>query len=214
MAPSRDVSIEIRDRLIAQRVVPVLRLADAELTERAVDCLVAAGFEAVEITMTTPGAVQLIGKLSGRLLVGAGTVLDLEALHRCLAAGARFAVSPCVVPGFAGVAHAAGCAALIGGYTPGEVLAAHRERADIVKVFPASSGGPAHLRALRAVFPEILLCPTGGVSLESLPTWFAAGAALVGVGNDIIDREALAVGDTARVIARARRFLQSNAAAA
>jgi 2-dehydro-3-deoxyphosphogluconate aldolase/(4S)-4-hydroxy-2-oxoglutarate aldolase len=214
MAPSRDVSTEIRDRLIAQRVVPVLRLPSTELTERAVDCLVAAGFGAVEITMTTPGAVQLIGRLSGRLLVGAGTVLDLENLHRCLAAGARFAVSPCVVPGFAGVAHAAGCAALIGGYTPGEVLVAYRERADIVKVFPASSGGPAHLRALHAVFPDVLLCPTGGVSLENLPAWFAAGAALVGVGNDIIDREALAAGDTARVVARARRFLQPDATAA
>jgi 2-dehydro-3-deoxyphosphogluconate aldolase/(4S)-4-hydroxy-2-oxoglutarate aldolase len=208
------VSTEIRDRLIAQRVVPVLRLPSAELTERAVECLLAAGFQAVEITMTTPGAVQLIGRLSKRLLVGAGTVLDLETLQRCLAAGARFAVSPCVVPGFAGAAHAAGATSLIGGYTPGEVLAAHREGADIVKVFPASSGGPAHLRALHAVFPEILLCPTGGVSAENLASWFAAGAALVGVGNDIIDREALAAGDTARVTARALRFLQPDAAAA
>lgn len=214
MAPSRDASTEVRDRLIAQRVVPVLRLPSAELTERAVECLVAAGFQTVEITMTTPGALALIAKLAARLLVGAGTVLDLETLQQCLAAGARFAVSPCIVPGMARVAHAAGCAALIGGYTPGEVLAAHREGADIVKVFPASSGGPAHLRALHAVFPQILLCPTGGVSAESLPSWFAAGAAMVGVGNDIIDREALESGDTARVIARARRLLQPDAAAA
>lgn len=214
MAPSRDVSTETRDRLIAQRVVPVLRLPSAELTERAVECLVLAGFQSVEITMTTPGAVALVAKLSKRLLVGAGTVLDLDTSARCLAAGARFLVSPCIVPGLADAAHAAGCAALIGGYTPGEVLAAHREGADIVKVFPASSGGPAHLRALHAVFPEILLCPTGGVSLETLPAWFAAGAALVGVGNDIIDSEALAAGDTARAIARARRFLQPDTAAA
>lgn len=214
MALSRDASTEVRDRLIAQRVVPVLRLPSAELTERAVECLVAAGFQTVEITMTTPGALALIAKLATRLLVGAGTVLDLETLQQCLAAGARFAVSPCIVPGMARAAHAAGCAALIGGYTPGEVLAAHREGADIVKVFPASSGGPAHLRALHAVFPQILLCPTGGVSAESLPSWFAAGAALVGVGNDIIEQQALAAGDTARVIARARRFLQPDAAAA
>ena len=214
MAPSRDASTEVRDRLIAQRVVPVLRLPSAELTERAVECLVAAGFQTVEITMTTPGAMTLIDRLSKRLLVGAGTVLDLETLQQCLAAGARFAVSPCIVPGMARAAHAAGCAALIGGYTPGEVLAAHREGADIVKVFPASSGGPAHLRALHAVFPQILLCPTGGVSAESLPSWFAAGATMVGVGNDIIDREALESGDAARVIARARRLLQPDAAAA
>ena len=109
----------IRDRLIAQRVVPVLRLASAELTEHAVDCLVHAGFTTVEITMTTPGAVGLIDRLARRLepsvLVGAGTVLDLDAARHCLGAGARFLVSPCVVPGVAAAAHAAGAAALIGG---------------------------------------------------------------------------------------------------
>jgi 2-dehydro-3-deoxyphosphogluconate aldolase/(4S)-4-hydroxy-2-oxoglutarate aldolase len=200
-------SVEIRDRLIAQRVVPVLRLASAELTERAVGCLAEAGFTSVEITMTTPGAVELIKELKG-LVVGAGTVLDLDAAQRCIDAGARFLVSPCLVPGMAKLAHGAGCAALIGGFTPGEILAAQREGADIVKVFPASSGGPEHLKAIHAVFPDILLCPTGGVSLQNLQAYFDAGAALVGVGNNIIDQAALAAGDRARVIACARRFLQ------
>jgi 2-dehydro-3-deoxyphosphogluconate aldolase/(4S)-4-hydroxy-2-oxoglutarate aldolase len=202
----------IRDRLIAQRVVPVLRLASAEMTERAVDCLVHAGFTMVEITMTTPGAVSLIDRLARRLeprvLVGAGTVLDLDAARHCLGAGARFLVSPCVVPGMAAAAHAAGCAALIGGFTPGEILVAHREGAEIVKVFPASTGGPEHLRALHAVFPDILLCPTGGVSLQNMEAYFAAGAAMVGVGNDIVDQPALAAGDDDAVMAHARRFLQ------
>jgi 2-dehydro-3-deoxyphosphogluconate aldolase/(4S)-4-hydroxy-2-oxoglutarate aldolase len=197
----------VRDRLIAQRVVPVLRLASAELTERAVGCLAEAGFTSVEITMTTPGAVELIKELKG-LVVGAGTVLDLDAAQRCIDAGARFLVSPCLVPGMAKLAHGAGCAALIGGFTPGEILAAQREGADIVKVFPASSGGPEHLKAIHAVFPDILLCPTGGVSLQNLQAYFDAGAALVGVGNNIIDQAALAAGDRARVIACARRFLQ------
>jgi 2-dehydro-3-deoxyphosphogluconate aldolase / (4S)-4-hydroxy-2-oxoglutarate aldolase len=127
---------EIRDRLIAQRVVPVLRLASAELTERAVDCLISAGYSTVEITLTVPGAVALIERLARRLgpscLVGAGTVLDLDAARRCLDAGAQFLVSPCVVPGMTAAAHAAGCAALPGGFTPGEVLQAHREGADVV----------------------------------------------------------------------------------
>jgi len=201
-------AIEVRDRLIAQRVIPVLRLASAELTERAAACLADAGFSTVEITMTTPGALELIRRLSQRFLVGAGTVLDLETAHRCLQAGARFLVSPCVVPGVAGEAHVAGCAALVAGFTPGEVLAAHREGADIVKVFPASSGGPEHLRALHAVFPELLLCPTGGVALDNLSAYFAAGAACVGVGNNIIDPRALAAGDAARVVDRARAFLR------
>jgi 2-dehydro-3-deoxyphosphogluconate aldolase/(4S)-4-hydroxy-2-oxoglutarate aldolase len=198
---------DIRQGLIAQRVVPVLRLASAELTERAAGCLAEAGFRTVEITMTIPGAVELIRNLRN-LTVGAGTVLDLDTAQRCLDAGAQFLVSPCLVPGMADLAHAAGCAALIGGFTPGEILAAHREGADIVKVFPASTGGPEHLSAIHAVFPEIALCPTGGISLQNLEAYFAAGAALVGVGNNILDQKALAAGDRARVVAHARRFLQ------
>jgi 2-dehydro-3-deoxyphosphogluconate aldolase/(4S)-4-hydroxy-2-oxoglutarate aldolase len=141
------------------------------------------------------------------LVVGAGTVLNLDAGRACIDAGARFLVSPGIVPGLARLAHEAGRAALIGGFTPSEILAAHREGADIVKVFPASTGGPEHVRAVRAVFPDILLCPTGGVSLQNLDAYFAAGASLVGVGNNIVDQPALRAGDTARVVAHARRFL-------
>src|SRR5208282_3490521 len=116
--------------------------------------------------------VELIAELRARMdpgtTVGAGTVLDLDSADRCIAAGADFLVSPCLVSGMAARAHAAGIIALIGGYTPGEVLAASREGADIVKVFPASSGGPAHLAAIHAVFPQIALCPTGGVSLANM----------------------------------------------
>ena len=205
---------DIRDRLIARRVVPVLRLASAEETEHAVDCLTDAGFRIFEITLTTPGAVALIGRLAPRAdwLVGAGTVLDLDSARACVQAGAKFLVSPCLVPGMARLAHEAGRAALIGGFTPGEILAGHREGADIVKVFPASTGGPEHLRAIHAVFPDIRLCPTGGVSLQNLESYFAAGAALVGVGNNIVDERALAAGDRARVVAHARRFLEPGAA--
>jgi 2-dehydro-3-deoxyphosphogluconate aldolase/(4S)-4-hydroxy-2-oxoglutarate aldolase len=196
---------DLRQALIAQRVIPVLRLASAELTERAIDCLREAGFGMVEITMTTPGAVELLRKTEN---AGAGTVLDLDTARRCLDAGAQFLVSPCLVPGLAKLAHDAGRLALIGGFTPGEILAAHREGADIVKVFPASTGGPEHLKAIHAVFPEVALCPTGGVSLDNMDDYFAAGAALVGVGNNIIPPKALAAGDRRAVIAHARGFLK------
>jgi len=198
---------DIRQGLIAQRVVPVLRLASAELTGRAVFYLQEAGFGTVEITMTIPGAIELIRNLKG-LTVGAGTVLDLDTAQRCLDAGARFLVSPCLVPGMADLAHAAGCVALIGGFTPGEILAAHREGADIVKVFPASTGGPEHLRAIHAVFPDIALCPTGGISLQNMQAYFDAGAVMVGIGNNILDQKALAAGDRRRVIAHARQFIK------
>ena len=203
----------LRARLTAQRVVPVLRLASAAETRLAVDCLIEAGFGCIEITLTTPGAVELIAELRLRLgakcSVGAGTVLDLESAAACIAAGADFLVAPCMVPGMAAKAHAAGRLALIGGYTPGEVLAASREGADIVKLFPASSGGPAHLAALHAVFPQLALCPTGGVSLENMKDYFTAGAAFVGVGNNVIDLKALRTGDRRQVVAHARRYLEA-----
>ena len=183
----------------------MLRLATAELTERAIDCLRQAGFGTVEVTMTTPGALDIIKRSKN---AGAGTVLDLDTARRCIDAGAQFLVSPCLVPGMAKLAHDAGRLALIGGFTPGEILAAHREGADIVKVFPASTGGPEHLRAIHAVFPDIPLCPTGGVSLDNMRTYFDAGAVFVGVGNNIVDQKALAAGDRARVVAHAIRFLE------
>jgi 2-dehydro-3-deoxyphosphogluconate aldolase / (4S)-4-hydroxy-2-oxoglutarate aldolase len=208
----------IRDLLVAQRVVPVLRLGSAANTIRAVDCLREAGYSTFEITLTTLGAVELIAELHARLgatvTVGAGTVTDLDAARRCVDAGAQFLVSPCVVSGLAALAHEAGRAALIGGFTPTEILAAHREGADIVKVFPASVGGPGHLGALHAVFPHVLLCPTGGVTLENMKSYFTAGAALVGIGNNLLDQAALAAGDIARVIAGARRFLDMTVSAA
>jgi 2-dehydro-3-deoxyphosphogluconate aldolase/(4S)-4-hydroxy-2-oxoglutarate aldolase len=196
---------ELRQRLIAQRVIPVLRLASAELTARAIECLREAGFATVEITMTTPGAIDLLKSTND---AGAGTVLDLDTAQRCIDAGAQFLVSPCLVPGMAKLAHEAGRLAMIGGFTPGEILAAHREGADIVKVFPAGSGGPQHLRAIHAVFPDIALCPTGGLTLENFRDYLAAGAALVGVGNDMIDAKALAAGDRGAVLRQARRFLR------
>jgi 2-dehydro-3-deoxyphosphogluconate aldolase/(4S)-4-hydroxy-2-oxoglutarate aldolase len=194
-------------RLIAARVVPVLRLPSAKLTERAADYLVEAGFPAIEITMTTPGAVEVIAHLKDRCLVGAGTVLDLKSARRCVDAGARFLVAPCMVEELPALAREAGAASLLAGFTPGEVFAAQREGADIVKLFPASSGGPAHLAAIKSVFPTLRLCPTGGVTAENMGEYFQAGAALVGVGNAILPIEALKQGDRSAVLAHAAKYL-------
>lgn len=202
----------IADRLAAVRVVPVLRLPSRERAAEAIDCLIEAGFGTVEITLTTPDAVALIGTLRARVpqsfLIGAGTVLDLESGQACLDAGADYLVSPALVAGLAPLAHHAGRAALIGGFTPGEVLAAWRDGADVVKVFPAATGGPAHLAAIHAIYPEIPLCPTGGVSTANLLDYLKAGARFVGVGNNVIDQQALAAGDRAQVIRHARSFLE------
>jgi 2-dehydro-3-deoxyphosphogluconate aldolase/(4S)-4-hydroxy-2-oxoglutarate aldolase len=158
--------------LLALRVIPVLRLGSQRDAESAIDCLIEAGFRTVELTLTTPGAILLIRSLRRRcnadFLVGAGTVLDLASAQACLDAGADYLVSPCLVPGMATLANDAGRLALSGAFTPAEVLAAWREGAAVVKVFPASTGGPSHLGALHAVFPDIPLCPTGGVSASNM----------------------------------------------
>lgn len=202
-----DAQPTLRQALITQRVIPVLRLESAELAERAVEYLAEAGFGVFEITLTTPDALDLIRKLSSKYLMGAGTVLKLGEARECIDAGARFLVSPCLVPDMAHLAHEARCAALMGGFTPGEILEARRAGSDIAKVFPASSGGPAHLRAIHTVFPWIDLCPTGGLTLENFRDYLAAGAELVGIGNDMLDAKALAAGERQRVVRQARRFL-------
>lgn len=202
---------EITKQLLATRVIPVLRLRSRESAETAIDCLVEAGFGTVEVTLTTPGALEMIAALRAEsgpeFLVGAGTVLDLDSARACLDAGADYLVSPALVPGMAALAASSRRIALIGGFTPGEILAAWREGAAIVKVFPASTGGVSHLAALHAVYPDIPLCPTGGVSTANMVEYFKAGAAVVGVGNNVIDQQALAAGDRTRVVDHARGFL-------
>jgi len=182
-----------------------------------IDCLLEAGFTTVEIALTTPGAAQLIADLRSRtaqtFLVGAGTVLDDQQARQCLDAGADYLVSPCTTPGIAALAHEAGRAVLLGAFTPSEVHAAVREGSDIVKLFPASSGGPSHLAALRAIFPDVVFCPTGGVDAGNMAAYFKAGAALVGIGNSIIDFEALSARDRPRMAAHAKRVLELAAAA-
>lgn len=202
----------LTEQLLALRVIPVLRLATRASAETAIDCLIEAGFKTVEITLTTPDALRLIGALRARadddFLVGAGTVLDLDKARECIDAGANYLVSPCLVPGLGKLASDGQVLALCGGFTPGEVLAAWREGASIVKVFPASTGGPAHLGALHAVYPDIPLCPTGGVSTANMLDYFKSGAAVVGVGNNVIDQKALAAGDRGRVVEHALGFLE------
>jgi len=197
---------QIVDRLISERVVPVLRYESAELTLRAAQCLLDVGFASLEITLTTPGALEVIEALKTKCLVGAGTVLDEKSARACLAAGAEFIVAPFVFAQMVGICHGKNKAALVAGFTPTEVLAAHRAGADVVKVSPASSGGgPSHVAHLRAIYPDILFCPTGGVALDNVEKFLAAGATFVGTGA-VIPADALRRNDLAAVRAHAAAY--------
>lgn len=201
------------EALLRARVVPVLRLGSAADLQFAVEALIEAGAQTVEVTLTTPGAIEVIAQLRistpPSFVIGAGTVLDLDTAAAVIKAGADYLVSPFAFEAMVRVAHAADRAALPAGFTPTEVLACHRAQADIVKVFPAGSAGPAHLAALKSVFPFIKLCPTGGVSASNAAEYLRAGASIVGMGNNIIDARALAGRDRAAVVAHARRVFES-----
>ena len=184
------------------RVVPVIRTHATATAETAVRWLHEAGMRIFEITMTVPDAPALIRDLASDpdLVVGAGTVRDVASAEACIAAGARFLVTPWVDPEVARVAKGAGAGMMPGAMTPTEVRAALATGADVVKIFPASSaGGPSHLRALSAVFPGVAFCPTGGVDARNAPDYLAAGAAFVGIGGKLVDEAAILAGDRASV---------------
>lgn len=209
-ASSVDPAAQGLAAVAAHGVVPVVRFGSAARALSAIELLRRAGFRTFEITLTIPGAIELIAELARdpELLVGVGTVLDPDDADRAVAAGARYVVSPVLLGGLAPRCHEAGVACLLSGLTPTEVHAAWAAGADAVKVFPASSmGGPAHLRALRSVLPQVPLVPTGGVSLAHLPAYLDAGAAFVGVGGDLLADRDLDRRDPKELVAHARSYL-------
>jgi 2-dehydro-3-deoxyphosphogluconate aldolase/(4S)-4-hydroxy-2-oxoglutarate aldolase len=198
------------DKLRAARVVPVVRTHETRHAATAVQWLRDAGLRIFEITMTIPDAPALIRELAAdpTLLVGAGTVPDRAAAEDCLRAGARFIVAPWVDASLAAPCRAANAVLMLGALTPGEVRTARAAGADAVKIFPASSaGGPAHIRALASVFPDVPFCPTGGVEPGNIAAYLAAGAAFVGMGGALVDEERIAAVDRAAIEAAARQVL-------
>ena len=194
--------------LRAARVVPVVRTLEARHAMTAVQWLRDAGLRIFEITMTIPDAPSLIRELAAdpALLIGAGTVPDRATAETCLAAGARFIVAPWVEPSLAAPCRTADALLMLGALTPTEIRAALVAGADVVKVFPASSvGGPAHIRTLRSVFPEVAFCPTGGVDPANADSYLAAGAAFVGMGGALVDEARIAARDRAAIEAVARQ---------
>jgi 2-dehydro-3-deoxyphosphogluconate aldolase/(4S)-4-hydroxy-2-oxoglutarate aldolase len=193
-------------------IIPVIRAPNADAAVAVVEALLQGGLTVAEITMTVPNAIDAIGsvakRFAGEVLVGAGTVTDAQTARRAIDAGANFIVTPCLVTEVIEAAHRAEVVVLPGALTPTEVFEAFRLGGDMVKVFPAqSAGGAAYLRALRGPFPDIPLVPTGGVTLENIGEMFRAGAAAVGVGTELISKDALARRDYATIGALAAQFL-------
>lgn len=199
---------KVLEGLLAAKAVAVIRMKDAARVAVAADAIRRGGVTALEITMTVPGAVQIIREMAkskaAGTLVGAGTVLDAKTAAEVIEAGADFVVAPVFDRDVVQVCLDAGVVAAPGAFTPTEILAAWRAGADIVKVFPATSLGPRFFRDLRGPLPQVRVMPTGGVTIENAKDFLAAGACCVGIGTALVDAKTVERCDWPTLETRAR----------
>ena len=192
-------------------IFPGIRLKSADQALYAAETLYHAGIPVAEITMTVPGGIEAIRALSQKfpdMVVGAGTVLDQETAERCLDAGARFLTSTGLVPEVVKCAIKRDVVAIPGALTPTEVIAAWKMGADYVKVFPVGPvGGDLYIRSLKLPLPQVKLIAAGGVNQQTATGFILAGASAVGVGGELIPRDAVVRHQGDRIHELARRFL-------
>jgi 2-dehydro-3-deoxyphosphogluconate aldolase / (4S)-4-hydroxy-2-oxoglutarate aldolase len=199
-------------------IVPVIRAESSAIAVKVAEALVAGGITTLEITMTVPDALAAIrdvrARFAGDVLLGAGTVTSRALADGSLEAGAEFLVTPCVVPDVLAVARERDVAVLPGAMTPTEVFTAWSAGGDIIKIFPASNvGGASYLKALKGPFPQIPLCPTGGVNLQTIGDFSKAGADAVGVGGELVSKAAIDRGDFAQLTELAGQYIAALRAA-
>lgn len=208
-------------RLHIERAVAILRCGDTALARRAMRAAIRGGFRVVEFTLSIPDAYTLIEEFStaaetseaSALVVGAGTVLDVEQARAAVRAGARFLVSPVTDPEVIAEARRLGVAVLPGAQTPTEMLAAHRAGAPLIKLFPQPATGPSYVQQLLGPLPFLKIVPTSGVTEANAAAFIAAGAWAVGCVRSLFAPDELAKGQIDGVEARARQLLAAIRAA-
>lgn len=201
------------DRVRATGLFAVLRAPSAQHAIEASRALVAGGVTGLEVTYSTPDAAtvirELVAEFGERAHVGVGTVTTADQAEEAVSAGAEFLVSPGTLPSLTRAMLDTGATVMTGAMTPSEVMTAVEAGSHVVKLFPASLGGPAFLKALRGPFPGIPFMPTGGVSASNLSEWFGAGAIAAGAGGDLVPSAALQSGDWQRIAAIAKEFAEA-----
>jgi 2-dehydro-3-deoxyphosphogluconate aldolase/(4S)-4-hydroxy-2-oxoglutarate aldolase len=203
---------EILTRIQWTGIIPVLRASSTEQARAIVEAISAGGIDVIEVTMTVPGAIDIIRELRRTrtdLLIGAGTVLNPETAHLCMQEGAQFIVTPVTNVPTIELCQKHSIAVFPGALTPTEILVAWQAGGDAIKVFPASAmGGAPYLRSLKAPLPQIELIPTGGVSTATAADFLRAGAFALGVGADLCDGSAIAEGKSEKISQVAREYLR------
>ena len=202
-----------RERITEIGIIPVVRASSPAEARAAAEAICAGGIQVVEITMTVPGAVDVIAELvraiGKEILIGAGTVLDVETARKCLGAGAEFIVSPGLDIPTVEFVRGEKKLMMAGALTPTEVITAWRAGSDFVKVFPCGNvGGAKYIKALKGPLPQVLMVPTGGVNLDTAADFIRAGAAALGVGGELVQADALKSGKTEIIVENARKFLE------
>lgn len=204
---------QIVTRLTQAGLVAVVRHGERNAAAWAIDALIAGGVRAIEITMTTPGALELIEQCVAAnhadVLVGVGSVTDASTARAAIGAGARFVVSPVCAMDVLHEAHQHGVPTMLGAFTPTEALAVHAAGSDFVKVFPAEVLSTAFIKGVLAPMPYLKLVPTGGVTLANIGEWFRAGVVAVGVGSALMDATLIAQRDLGAMTSRARDFMRA-----
>ncbi len=198
-------------------IIAVVRAQKAEQVIPLSEALLAGGVIAIEITMTTPNAIEAIReareKLGTRALIGVGTVLDEATCREALGVGAEFVVTPISRPQFVSMAHEAGRPIMLGAYTPTEAQTAHEAGADFVKIFPADTLGPGYMKAIRAPLPHLRIVPTGGVDVGNVADFLKAGCAALGVGSSLVSAKILQEANWAELTRRAQQFVAATKSA-
>ena len=194
-------------------LIAVVRAQSSEQLGEVVDAIKEGGVDVIEITMTTPNALKVIEDTANRygdeVLTGVGSVLDGETARAAILAGAEYVVGPVLNMGVIEICKRYSKIVIPGAFTPTEIITAWSAGADVVKVFPASVGGPAYFKAILAPLPQVKLSPTGGVNLNTAGDFIKAGAYVLGVGSALVEKKALAEGNFARLTELAQKFRQA-----
>ncbi len=201
---------EILDGILDCGIAAVVRAESADLAHKAIEAAMNGGVSVIEVTLTVPGALEIIRDLAQSIgddaILGAGTVLTPQTATDAIEAGAKFIVSPATNLGVMEAAKRKGIAVFPGALTPTEVVTAWQAGADLVKIFPANIVGPGYLKDLHGPLPQVKFMPTGGVGLNTAMDFLKAGAAALGVGGDLINKKLMAEGNFAEITERAKKF--------
>ena len=196
------------DQILTHKIVAIIRLDDYDRAVEVARALVDGGIPALEFTLTGRGAIEAIAAVRKALgdaaCVGVGSVLQPEQAHAAIESGAQFVVTPAVRKQVIAACANRGTLVLSGGFTPTELLEAYEAGSELVKLFPAQQGGPRYLKDVLAPLPFLKLVPTGGVSADNARDYLAAGAVALGMGGNLVSKQAVAAGDFAHITATAQ----------